>query len=279
LRSNGNFPRTILGAAAITIALICPAQTKQARSQPPAQAAPRLNFDVASIRERDPKDASKFVSVGMVEMPGRLYNQCADAASLIYFAYNKTSATPVIGLPSWTQAPCGGGFYRNTYEFEAKMPPDTTEQQERQMMQTLLADRFKLAVHWEKKNMQTYALVLAPGGFKLKPVGSNDQTVIPPDAARCPADDIACHRILGLSGPISDLAGMLATNVGRPIVDRTNLRSHYEINLKWASETATDSSLPALSTALREQLGLELRSEKASVDVLMVDHVEEPTPN
>jgi uncharacterized protein (TIGR03435 family) len=272
----------LVGTLATALVLTCtPSDTcawsqSQIHDQPQASAV--LRFDVASVRERKPGAASPPI-VGVTISPGRVRESCGDFSTLLFFAYHLTYSSPVDGFPSWGHSPCGGGSYANTYAVEATMPPDTTEAQACQMMQTLLADRFKLAVHWQTKNMPIYALVVARGGFKLRPDDPSDKTPTPPDANRCPVDDLACQRILGLDGPVSDLAGMLGNSAGRPVVDQTGLTAKYKINLEWASETAGDSSLPALSTALQEQLGLELKSATGPVDVLVVDHVEKPTPN
>jgi uncharacterized protein (TIGR03435 family) len=175
-------------------------------------------------------------------------------------------------MPAWGNVVCGPEF-TNTYDFQATMPAETTEDQARQMMQTLLADRFKLAIHWETKTMPVYALVVASGGFKLK-----SDYHPPPDAYHCPSGDAQCHR-LGFSGSLSQLAGDLGFVAGRPVIDRTGVNGNYDYVLKWASDTATDSPLPSLSTSLRENLGLELRSQNGPVDVLVIDHAEKPTPN
>jgi uncharacterized protein (TIGR03435 family) len=159
------------------------------------------------------------------------------------------------------------------------MPPDATDAQTRQMMQAFLADRFKLAVHWESKNMPVYALVIGSSGFKLKPTDPKDDPPRAPGSIGCPADDRACHIMAFGSATLSQLVGSLGSNVGRPVIDKTGLAGTYYFDLKWAGDTSPDSSLPSLPSLLKDQFGLELKSDTGPVDILVIDHAEKPTGN
>jgi uncharacterized protein (TIGR03435 family) len=86
-------------------------------------------------------------------------------------------------MPQWDRASCGVPDSRDTFAIEATMPGDTTVAQSRQMMQTLLAERFKLAVHWETRQLPVYALRIAPGKSKLKP-SDPDKDLPPPWTVR-----------------------------------------------------------------------------------------------
>src|SRR2546426_12261531 len=92
--------------------------------------------------------------------------------------------------------PCRDGSSANTYEFQGTMPPGTTDAQARQMMQTFLADRFKLSIHWETRNMLVYALVIGSRGFKLKSFDPKDDPPRAPHSVGCPSDDRACRIIV-----------------------------------------------------------------------------------
>jgi uncharacterized protein (TIGR03435 family) len=235
-----------------------------------------LAFEVSSLKERP------NVPVGMVGIQrsgGRLFNACATLNSLLFYAYNLTRQSPINGLPQWADAPCGNASRADTYEFQATMPPDTSAAQARQMMRTFLADRFKLAVHWESKNMPVYALVVGPSGFKVKPTDPKDDPPRAPGSLGCPADDRGCHIMAFGSAPISQLVGSLGSNVGRPVIDKTGLAGTYYFDLKWASDTSPDSSLPSLPSLLKEQFGLELKPDTGMVDTLVIDHAEKPSPN
>ena len=159
------------------------------------------------------------------------------------------------------------------------------------MLRALLAERFKLAVHQEKRDLPIYELHLARAdgalGKGLRRSDFDCTTVEKtPDGRRRDRNDgrptcgmsmrgpqIAAHAI-----PLSHLVSVIAGNVHRPVVDRTNLRGLFDIDLAWASNP-TDTSKPSIFTALQEQLGLKLVSARGPVEVLVVDHAERPTPD
>ena len=262
--------------AAVVPVILDSAHAAQDQSAP--KAASKLSFDVASIRERKPGQHLSG-AVGVQILPGRLISQCSSLEPLLYYAYHLSRAIPIEGLPEWGKAPCGDASFKDTFVFEATMPVGTTDQQSRQMMQTLLADRFNLVAHWEKREGRVSALVIRSSGFKLKPYHPNNDVPIAPHSIGCPEDDTACHIIAGATGPISVLASMLTGYVGRPVIDKTGLAGEYDLNLMWAGDTTENSSLPSLPAALREKFGLELKSQTGMVDVLVITHVERPSPN
>jgi uncharacterized protein (TIGR03435 family) len=170
--------------------------------------------------------------------------------------------------------------------------PSFSEQ--RQMLQRLLADRFKLAVHRETREMPVYALVKARAdgrlGERLKPSDVDCARVRaggrPPDVK--PGQPQPCMMIFGSGRLVSygmtmtQLAEMgLARSVLRPVIDRTGLTGGYSWTLEWAPDDNpdVDANLPSLMTALVEQLGLKLEPSRGSVEVLVIDHVEPPTPD
>jgi len=275
--------RRKLFLSTIAIAILCVpiafglAGAPQSQSSPPT--ATKLSFDVASIREWGKGEAPVGMVMAGVQFSGdRLISRCASLRALVSYAYHLTWAVPVTGFPAWANASCGR-TYTDTFAIEATMPAGTTDEQARQMMQTLLADRFKLAVHWDKKDMPIFALIIGKSGFKLKPSDTNNDAPVPPHSVGCPTEDPNCHNIVAGSGPISALASLLSVSAGRPVIDQTGLTGTYNIDLKWAGDTATDSPLPSLPAALREKFGFELKSQVGPVDVLVIEHVEKPSPN
>jgi uncharacterized protein (TIGR03435 family) len=142
-------------------------------------------------------------------------------------------------------------------------------------MQSLLEDRFKMRVHWEKKDMKVLILTIAPGGFKGKIYDPKTYKAV---TLTCPDDDSGCGQSFGRS-TVSDLANRLGSIMGSVILDKTGLTDTYETNFMYASDKAEASSLPSLSTVLREKFGLLLKPQTAPVDVLIIDHVEKPSPN
>ena len=240
-----------------------------------AQTWPR--FEVASLKERD-----RNVPVGIVGMqttPGRLMNRCVTLRSFLYYAYLRSSSTPIEGLPGWANPPCSSLDTADTYEFQATMPVGTSDGDVRLMLQAFLAERFKLAVHWETRKLPIFALVVASGGFKLKPTDPKDDPPRKPGSLSCPADDRGCHIMPLGSVPVPYFADVLAASVGRPVVDNTGLAGTYYFDVKYAGNNSPDSSLPTLPGALKEQFGLELKSDTGPVEVLVIDRAERPTPN
>jgi uncharacterized protein (TIGR03435 family) len=162
----------------------------------------------------------------------------------------------------------------------------------RPMVQVLLADRFKLKVHHEMKELPVYALVVAKGGIKMKP--SEDSAVFSPSPEEARGHSFAMRgrgQLQGGGATTEELSSMLAIQpevAGRMVVNRTGLTGNYDFMLKWTPDTGStmangstspDSSEPSLFTAIQEQLGLKLEAQKSSVDVIVIDSIESPSPN
>lgn len=193
----------------------------------------------------------------------------------------------------------------------AKLSPEDRSRQDALILQSLLFDRFQLRVHFETKELPVFALVLAKGGPKFHASAPDP----PEDAAKsttppAPGDTPAPSRKQGTwshfdnkgaelnayDTPVDSLASMLAyqaETAGRPVVDKTGLIGNFDYSLKWTPDrmaatvkvsdnvtTAdTGASGPLLFTALQDQLGLKLESQKAPVEILVIDHVEPPSAN
>jgi uncharacterized protein (TIGR03435 family) len=155
------------------------------------------------------------------------------------------------------------------------------------MLRSLLADRFKLRVRHETKELPVYALVLAKNGPKF----AEDNTH--PEIGA-----ISAHgrgKLEATSSDFSSFVFILSRQPelgGRIILDKTGLPGHYSFTFQWmpenlpatggqsaASASSSESSGPSLFTALREQLGLRLESTKAPVDTIVIEHIERPTEN
>jgi uncharacterized protein (TIGR03435 family) len=154
------------------------------------------------------------------------------------------------------------------------------------MLQKLLADRFKLAFHHDKKELPVYALVVAKGGPKL--------TKSEADANATPS---LLFRGLGTlpvrNATIADFAGVMqAAVLDRPVVDQTGLTGRYDFVLTWTPDEtqfgglgvkvpppSENAAAPDLFTAIQQQVGLKFEPTKASVDVIVIDKVEKPSEN
>jgi uncharacterized protein (TIGR03435 family) len=258
------------GLVAMTASVVFGSTTaRQSRAE--LHSDDKLSFDVASVKSWQPSQPLPRIAMGVRFSPGSVHAPCSDLWALLRYAYHLTIGAPITGLPNWAKAQCGP----NTFSVDATMPNETTQDQSRQMMQSLLEDRFKMRVHWEKKEMHVFVLTIGPGGFKGKPF---DPKTSKWASQSCPEDDPGCGISFG-SSTISDLANSLSFSVGSPIIDKTGLTDRYEINFMYANDRAETSSLPSLSTVLREKFGLLLKPQTAPVDVLVVDRVEKPSPN
>ena len=159
------------------------------------------------------------------------------------------------------------------------------------MLRALLAERFKLAVHQEKRDLPIYELHLARAdgklgqGLRRSDFDCTTAEKMPDGRLRDRNDgrptcgmSMRGAQITAHSIPLSRLVEVIEGNVHRPVVDRTNLRGLFDIDVAWASNP-TDPSKPSIFTALQEQLGLKLVSARGPVEVLVVDRAERPTPD
>ncbi len=225
-------------------------------------------FEVASVK---PVDLSKLgdaisMNIGTVRREEVTFGN-ATLNDCIRFAYGMASDAQIAG-PDWIKSK------EYLYDIVAKGAPGTSREQLQSMMQTLLAERFKLVTHREQKAMSHYALVLAKGGPKIKPVKEV------PDGFRGTTYGGRINSILQM--PM--LAYLLSRfETERPIIDRTGLRGMYEVKLEWTLQQLQKADAapgPSLFTALNEQLGLKLEARKGPVEILVVDRAEKvPTEN
>jgi uncharacterized protein (TIGR03435 family) len=192
-------------------------------------------------------------------------------SQLVQFAY-RLQEREIAGAPAW--------FNSEAYDISAQ--PDgegePSIKQWRSMVKKLMADRFQLKVHYEKRGMRVYTLTVAKNGPKLirsqlAPGGPTGLGFGPPG------------NMGATNATMADIAeAMQQGALDRPVVDQTGLTGRYDLRLKWTpaempSETQSSDAPPELFTAIQEQLGLKLVSTQAQVDVMVIDRVERPSPN
>jgi len=237
----------------MAFATICAAQT-------PA-------FQVASIKPSQPDATGR----SFTQRPGGgLVTSNATIRMLMAFAY-QVMPEEISGGPAWAES--------DGFDIDAKgAGPKVLPSEFRQMIQTLLAERFHLKMHREQRELTVYVLVQATNRAKL--VEATDRS---PDASL---------RIEG-PGVITGVATMpaLATVLMRPlqrkVIDETGLQGAYNVKLRFALEKPTapgadpppPSDGPSIFAALKDQLGLSLKTAKRPVEVLVIDSVDRPTPN
>lgn len=191
----------------------------------------------------------------------------------------KKAALWAYGIPDDREYALAGPDWLTTerFDIQATFPADASPQQVRHMPQTLLAGRFKLALHHESRQMPIYVLVAAKAGPKIHAV-EDGQGRASGHPGRLEASKITMQK----------LADLLARMVGRQVVDETGMKGVFDFTLEWSpdetqettsrDEVAPPGSGPSLLVALREQLGLNLEGRKGPVEILVVDHVEK-APN
>jgi uncharacterized protein (TIGR03435 family) len=157
------------------------------------------------------------------------------------------------------------------YDIVAKVPAETPREQVLRMLQALLADRFQLRLHREKKELRVYALTVARTGAKLKAVAVRDGSF-----------SFGPGHISGTAQSMAELADKLSRpffGLGAPVMDSTGLTGVFDFTLEWAPDNAQADG-PSIFSAMQEQLGLKLEASKRLVEVLAIDHVERvPTEN
>jgi uncharacterized protein (TIGR03435 family) len=243
---------------------------------------PKLRFDAASVHEWGPGQGPRGqFAAGVQFSPGRVHSECASLEAMVYFAYGLTGSEGLEGLPKWGQATCGYPDSAGTFTIEATMPAGTTNAQSRQMMQALLAERFRFDAHWETRELPVFALETITGKLKLKASDPGMDPPILPHSIGCPGDDPHCH--IGFccgSATVTGIAGMLTHSLERPVIDKTGLTGTFYFGLlKWAGEDSPGSSLPSLPALLRDNFGLQLKAERGPVPVLVIEHAEKPLGN
>ncbi len=285
-----------------------PSQTASEQSLTPQweiAAGGKMAFDVASIK-RHPYDPASRVYYPRSNFPldssdlykptgGLLSTEDRPVLTYISFAYKLTAdQSERLTYPKWAA--------NEHFDIEARGPENATKDQMRLMMQSLLADRFKMTVHWETREVPVFKVVLAKSG-KLGPDFESYSGPECPDGTPAPKSNPKlpfgiCGRagmqeqpdrewkVIGRSMPIQQLVSTLArwagTGIDRPLIDGTGLSGAFDYVLTFAPEAQPgqpQADGPSCIEALRDQLGLKLEPDTAMMNFLMIDHIEEPTAN
>jgi uncharacterized protein (TIGR03435 family) len=256
------------------------AWTIPAYSPPKKMAADaKPGFDVVTIKPSEPGKPGKWLGYGR----GHYKTFNTNVNDLIATAYG-LHAKQILNAPPWL----GTDLYDLDGIPDAEGDPSEAQQQI--MLQKLLADRFALKFHHEKRELAVFTITVAKGGPKLT------------KSTAAPDDPIGFnYRKLGqLTVRNLTIAGfatwMQASAMDRPVVDQTGLTDRYDFKLNWTPDGSQfeqfrgtgwvlpapsddPNAPPSLSTAIQEQLGLKMESVKAMDDVIVIDHVEKPSAN
>jgi uncharacterized protein (TIGR03435 family) len=253
-------------------------------------------FEVASIKPSAPDAVGirvRFLPGGRVEINNMTLN------SLIQFAWGVQSFQISGGAP-WIDS--------LHYDISAKAEGEPRGNERELMLRALMEERFQLKIHRETKEAPTYALVparkdgklgagltLAQDGDCVKVDPTRPAEPPAPGAPRpryCGSQMMSPKSVTTVSIPVASIVPMLSRLLGRSVVDKTGLTGNYDINLEWAPDEAqlallppdlprpaVDASGPSIFTAIQEQLGLKLESQKGPVEMLVIDRVEKLSEN
>jgi uncharacterized protein (TIGR03435 family) len=276
----GNFTQ---GGAAIPLTLRHVGPKEPEWPMPEAPALPKNmaadadpEFDACSIKPSKPGQQGRGLTVRGRE----IVTINTPASFLITFVYG-VSAQQVVGGPPWLDS--------ENYDLDGKPAQEgmPNQKQMKIMIQKLLADRFQLKFHREKRELSVYAIQVGKNGPKLTKSAA-DPKGLPGLGFR------ALGAMNAFNATMADFASLLQTAVfERPVVDQTGLDGHYDFALNWTPDETQFAAMgfkvpppsdkpdapPELGTAMQDQLGLKLATTKAPVDVLVIDHVEKPSAN
>ena len=309
-----NFGRKLLLSAAVILAFIIPIGFGLLGAAPSrAQAAADVSGGITPGYQATVKpdnSTNKMQMVRMMFSPDGFQAQGVPVKTIVQEAYG-VQQDQIAGGPDWLNS--------QKYDFTATLDQsaiealkNASEEQRRfalkRMLQSMLADRFKLTLHRETKDLPVYELAVAEGGAKLQQSKSSDSGGAKPQALMA----LGGHAVQGQQKfhmgntelnatglSMGDLAGMLSRNLGTPVLDKTGLTGRYDLSLHWTpndSQLATfpgpgggepgtgaaaapTSASPSLFNAVQEQLGLQLEPRTVPMETLVVDHVEQPSEN
>ena len=248
--------------------------------------AATVSFEVASVKPAETQKGT-FLRVGISSDNGRVTMTNVTLKNVLTQAYKVKEHQLV--APDWMDS--------ERFDITAKLPEGATKEQIPEMLQNLLAERFKVTIHKESKVLPSYALVVAKGGAKLKTAEADGRLsmMMSPKG-----------RHMSGTAPLSRLAETLSNTLDRPVIDMTELKGAFEFDLTWTPDesdsmaakmrmmgagpggpghgteagSADAPDAPTIFVALQETMGLKLEARKAPSDVLVIDHAEKvPTEN
>jgi uncharacterized protein (TIGR03435 family) len=284
----------LLVAAVLIAFSLATATPNRAQPQPQNTAAPSPMYEYEAATIKPSKGPDPGGRIGMWAAPDGFSAWFITLQQIISVAYG-VERFQISGGPNWLPS--------ERFDIEAKMDAATADALEKlsqdqrvlaqqQMLQALLANRFQLTVHRETNELTIYKLVIAKGGPKLreaKPDGTHP-------GAGSMQGSVLGGEVIAQAVPVPRLAHELTLMLGHPVSDKTELKGVYDFKLQFTPDNRlqppnglapnerlpvrpADSNVPSLFDALQEQLGLKLESGKGPVEVIVIDHVERPSPN
>jgi len=252
--------RTIVSFVAVGALLSVPASGGGQTTAQPA-------FEAATVKAAAPNNRTRI----NFQPGGRFTATSMALKTLLSVAYDLREFQ-IAGGPSWLTS--------DRYDITAKAEsPSATTRDMVVMLQTLLTERFRLALHWETKELPVYELTVDNGGLKFTAS----------DATKERSLDGGNGRALGAKVTMDTLSQFLSMQLGRTVIDRTGATGAYDIALTWVPDTnpasaspdnpRADTPGPSIFTAVQEQLGLKLMSRRGPVPSIVIDRAERPAAN
>jgi len=248
------------------------------------------SFEVVSIRAHEPGywpsfERREFTADGLTWLN-------TQTQGLIVYAYNlrdpKLGPNLIPGAPKWIRSDwydIRARLSAQDVETMSTLSSQDKERFERQLLRSVLVDRFRLKAHLVSKLSLSYELVVSKAGTKIREAGLGEA----PGVDWIDAGDGLYHAV-----PLDALVMLLQMQENCPVIDKTGLKGKYDFELKWErtpetmpapgtgivpSAPAGESSRPSIFKALEEQLGLRLIPMRAPIENVVIDHIEKPSPN
>jgi uncharacterized protein (TIGR03435 family) len=252
MRNRGNAGALWIAVAIFAITA-CSFLRSQAASQPEVAASPAPAYEIVSIKP----DKSGSPAETMHRLPDGFRWTNFPVITWVRSAFDVVMDSQIVGLPDWADS--------EPYDIEARASADAAEawkklsdkerwKVEQLMMQSMLADRCKLKVHRETREMPVYDLVISKGGLKMKEASAGESM----------SEGTSNGKITAHAHPAQSIVYALSEQVGRMIVDKTGLGDKtFDFELRWTPDDRRVADIaanagPSIFTALEEQLGLKL---------------------
>lgn len=243
-----------------------------------------LEFEVASVRP----NKSGTLQTNIEMLPDGVDFVNLPLRAIIQFAFGINQPSKLIGVPDWAAS--------ERFDVRARAAGPVSAEDRRKMLQSLLADRFKLVAQMEKREVQVLALMLARNDGKLGPelvpspgCISPGEAASQPQAPVCGLKGGGAGKLILTGMPMQQFTSILGVVLSRTVVDKTGLTGSYDLSLTFAPEqplpanipiAPADPNAPSIYTAVREQLGLKLEAQRDQEEVLVIDSVmRQPSEN
>lgn len=242
-------------------------------------------FEVATIKPAAPQDVTTKARYIRMQSAHAFQAKNYTVGGLIAAAYS-LNPRAISGGPAWVQS--------DAWEIVAKAPGENrpTYDEQMTMLRRLLADRFNLNFHREKKEFAIYTITLLKSNPNLRPstappdeAANMTSTVYPAASGGIDHVHLPAHNVT-----MTQFAGLLSRAIlDRPVVDNSGLTGRYDFDLEWTPDETQfggnlppgppDSPKPSLFLAMQQELGLKIEAARGPIETLVIDRVEKPTEN